>query len=1381
MDGAPGGHAAELGATTDLGELAERAARRCHAELRAALDAAAAVAGSEAAPSGAQEQLRDALQLAQARLLRLSVLVDAAGEGGTLEVALQEAQQCRWIESHAAHIIQCGDQMCQMRAEISAALATRQHDIDSAAALLCGGVLVRIGLPALAEDLVVSVGRPHVIWPLHPDLETTTRQRLVLEMSCRLAESSCCWDPERLCAEVHADELCLVAPGVFDLRVVYDLRCWTVVKVSMSAGCGHGVAVSLEGEEALRRHLQGVVDGVPQSGDAPAALCAAAHTLCGLLWLRILYDEATALSLVRRRELGSVWWDRRGSVLLRVCPDWEPTFSSFRDDVVAYDPVKGTTHRDSGSGLVLRSEDAVVRRGCLVELSTCSDGGIQVSSQPQLGLLPATPLTLEAGVPAFLERLLIDVHRALSLRHLEAICRSFVDAGRFTPHDLEVLDAWPMLRVNLRGCLLYLLMDAVGRTSIFSDGWSEKSADAAGDADERSLLARLEDARWQVLLSVVRRESLASGWTPCDEMGAQPLSPPCLHGRGGHGPTARVRNCWFRYKMQSLALFLTIRAEVVEPRLCILSTAELFSSAGSTLLQPSFQLSAPGLEPVRFEDREGGLATLRVCISDMFYTALRVVSALPLSSQVLGSVGQQVHAMLDARHGGSCEVSATLTERGVDFELSWSASAADSTAAKRSMPFISPLRASVDERLHRCTLRGTLRDMMPLLRPSVAHSGPASIPERSGNCEHSKDVDGLNVERFERENCICGSAEGGVLASGGLVFAEGPFRPWAWTERCSPLRISRNWQSVLNLSLVYTEKVRWHFLAADFQAVSYLVEFAVQAAEKEAGALLAARLEMCNPGRVRWRIPGLLGNGGEVFELVAQESSQETCKHALVAATDADSSAMDEVMGVSKPVPQCAFRWIEPRPSFLLAPQLSEHLCRTRDLYSTLRNIGNIAELVRLVEDLSKDGEWTSHCLKVSTIALEFRAMVGVELRSVAHGNITCRCLSRRKLKPNGRSLATLPSFKVFMRALAVDSDGRCEGKADDYSVWFAENTLRSRLAPLWDYMRVYNTLLHIYLSSKSEGSEASLRDAGGEADGDSGPTAGTAQGSDPVTWATLEWTQPALRIVCMLKLQTRRVAVATLAPSTARVAATGSPSEDPIPKRRRRSRLDRRSSSNCRTAGALGALEVFLCFCHQPFHVLNVPENDKARVSAVLRRFEGFLEKHLTCAATSRISRLQPVVELLRAPSLWMLEEVAYLLPPLSGATVESAVWKPMVEHFSLARRRGFTGSCAADRDAADGGRVFFWELRFVLASHTPGPDGRLVTHHFRCISGSDTASSARPGRAGGWVEVWVDDCTLREWLGSRLKKRAVQLGSPPYVLADRLGDILRELGGDS
>ncbi|CAE8640808.1 unnamed protein product, partial [Polarella glacialis] len=327
----------------DLGVLVRQVARVCHEDLRKAL----------ASPAGsARESLQDALAKAKSRLLRLSLVLQECGQDGCLlsHASMLMPAMVDKAESHSAHLQQCGERLGRLRAEFCQALATRQPNVAAAAALLQGGnVQGIIGLPAMAGDVIASLGQgPRAVWTLPAEQQAATRRRVQLGVLCSVARSSCCQafqhedKDRRMLLELPDDgSVQLQAPDEFSLHLAFDLSRWSVLGASLAPqGLGSVLSVGKEGEQSLCRQLQAAADSQPpeaEGGDALAAICSAAQTFISHLWLRAMHDESLRLLAVPgisgQAEISSSFWDRRGFVLLRICPDWDATVGGLCVDI----------------------------------------------------------------------------------------------------------------------------------------------------------------------------------------------------------------------------------------------------------------------------------------------------------------------------------------------------------------------------------------------------------------------------------------------------------------------------------------------------------------------------------------------------------------------------------------------------------------------------------------------------------------------------------------------------------------------------------------------------------------------------------------------------------------------------------------------------------------------------------------------------------------------------------------------------------------------------------------------------------------------------------------------------------------------------------------
>ncbi|CAK9017455.1 unnamed protein product [Durusdinium trenchii] len=422
---------------------------------------------------------------------------------------------------------------------------------------------------------------------------------------------------------------------------------------------------------------------------------------------------------------------------------------------------------------------------------------------------------------------------------------------------------------------------------------------------------------------------------------------------------------------------------------------------------------------------------------------------------------------------------------------------------------------------------------------------------------------------------------------------------------------------------VALQSATWLHWSRDLRALAQLADFRCQA-ENVRDELPGLHLEMSRPDYLRFRLCS--PHGDEVFSLVPTPTTKAE---------------------VELP---CSFQWLEPRTSFLLAQRLSRRLNRTRRLKDCLSAILAAAELVRCVEELvatssgtgsskvpprsarSEDNFWSSLAISANTLQVECRGMLGVEIAAIDATTFRLTCLSRRQ-RSDGR-MSVLPNLEPFVEWLqtALGSPTPVptfDGDAPGRTLRIPTGSLKRSLSPLWTYVRMYLTLLQLYLIQRRTASESRCE-------------------IQPTSQA--EWP-------CWVRLQTKMLDAAV-----GFTLVTEVETEEARSKRRR--------------------LEVPKIM--PQLHFFWGQGSDETK--DVLQRFEAFFKQYLAPKRTEgnaepnweklRVSRLHPLLELLHAPRVWMLREIVRLLPPLwtvaAGRNGEAkgsvhSEWQPLVEHFSL------------------------------------------------------------------------------------------------------------------
>ncbi|CAL1158638.1 unnamed protein product [Cladocopium goreaui] len=399
----------------------------------------------------------------------------------------------------------------------------------------------------------------------------------------------------------------------------------------------------------------------------------------------------------------------------------------------------------------------------------------------------------------------------------------------------------------------------------------------------------------------------------------------------------------------------------------------------------------------------------------------------------------------------------------------------------------------------------------------------------------------------------------------------------------------------------------------------------------------------------------------------------------------------------------------EPRSSFLLAARLSRRLIRTKRLTDCLGAISSAAELVRAVEDLasapsvgpnvpaSSNPEeqkvlWRCIPSAANTLQVECRRMLGVEVAALDDTTLRVSCLSRRHRPDTPELMAVIANLEPFVEWLqnaqgASGSLALHHGDAPGRTLRLPAGSIQNRLLPLWTYLRMYLTMLQLYLLQRHATSVATRCEM-----------QPTAEAEWPHRWVRI---QVPLPLGAMVGFE-----VVTEAEST----------EEARSKRRR--------------------LEATKALPQLRFFWRAEPSGD--RMKDVLQRFESFFERYLAPKQRKedgnlgepnweklRASRLYPLLELLTAPRVWMLREAVRLLPPICRVAVprkggaEGPVrssWQPLVEQFKLA---------PDDSSQAFAQR---WQLVFVLASQkSQCPEPSLI----RRMSHKDLVALARDSKA--------------------------------------------------
>ncbi|CAE8640837.1 unnamed protein product [Polarella glacialis] len=1272
----------------------------------------------------------------------------------------------------------------------------------------------------MAGDVIASLGQgPRAVWTLPAEQQAATRRRVQLGVLCSVARSSCCQafqhedKDRRMLLELPDDgSVQLQAPDEFSLHLAFDLSRWSVLGASLAPqGLGSVLSVGKEGEQSLCRQLQAAADSQPpeaEGGDALAAICSAAQTFISHLWLRAMHDESLRLLAVPgisgQAEISSSFWDRRGFVLLRICPDWDATVGGLCVDI-ALPGGRSLTNapRDfadlrgfaSGRGSRAPGQDVAgfngvvtsggmssssSTSGCALELHSDAAGGIRPVSHPDLGLQPISPAALRsfggssAGLAACLEWLvgltrhslashtLGRVHDALVLATATAttataaatatiattaataaatttttiaaatpsnpnnptnhfvfknkqttIAAATTTAGRahgFSAGEVELLEGGPVLRVLLRGCAVYVLMHPGGRLAFSTAGWAEQRPRKAAGGQE-GFVARLEASRWAGLESVAASELARNGWTSTSSGGEEEEEGKEQGQAEKEQDVVGKRRFTCHFRQQPL----TLRFDLLDSEVC---EVWLVGEGGSLI-------TVPGLEPFDFAHAagvDGGFVALRSGLRRVLAVAQEIVESANLGSQVLGSLER--HAATLQVGESVATISAALGASGCfECKLSWHAPTLFGTSADvggslvRATPFEPPLQVRVDEVSGLWALTGKLRTAVQLV-PSVQGAQADLLP-----CGGRLKVNKAETARPARSS------------SSGAVYAQ---------------------ELTVEFDAVALHSSSWRGWARDLAALALLTECAQQAQqllELEPGAepeLLGLELELCRPACLKFRLPA--AGGTEVFELVPAPLPRAAEK-------------------LSEGLLVC-FRWMEARPC-ILASRWSRRLCRTRCLRTSLSTIAAAAELGCAVEQLvpaelreqSKDGQaatttgstgqfigddeggdvikgggWLCRAVSATTIHVQCRGMLGVELSALTASSIRCCCLSRRRQTDLGQGaqrmgvVANLEDFVRFLPTLSSLQKGEssASGDAPGGRLDFEPGILAQRLTPIWAYLRSYCVLLELYLLTKTRQGSAGGKQSTAKTQAETPPKlVPTSHAEWPSKWVRLEWERPLLRAACGLEL------------ATAVVSQGGARDASEAPSKRRKKRHEEEEEE----------VRVHLRFFHRPLVSSTLPllpdeqaQQDKAQ--ALLGQFQRFFSEHFESLQSGsgartapRTSRLMPVLDLLGAPYLWMLGEAALLLPPLpvvaqpGRSTGSSAdAWQTLVEHFALGRVTDARGKEC-------------WQLQFVLVR---GNEQR----RFAC-----SVQATLP--LGGWECVWMNDVPLAESL------EAAKQEKPPYLLS--------------
>lgn len=1350
------GATGDLLATTDLGTLVQQFARRCYADLASALGAAASSVAAEDegrvenahqdARGDAREALVSSLEQAREGLLRLSILIHAASsKEGALETGLEEAGRTHRLRQHAFLVRRCSerDRMGRDREELVAGLATRQHDVNAALTMLCSYGNTSGEPPSNLND----VGWPPLMAEMLASMDATAtagrEEEVILGAWCCIAESTCPKDPDQLQVEIcrNTRSIHFVAPGAFSVYATYDLRRWSITQASVAPCQAKGIKVGPEVTESLRKRLQLAVDAKPI--DAPKALFDEAHAFCSHMWLRIAYNGALEVPAARRSEVSLVHWDQKKNVLrLRICSHWDPTCKGMLQDVL--DSQLGEDKLMNAASEVFMSGGGIVagrRSGCLVQLSADPAGGLLVGTQPELSLSSVAPQLLEEHGSAFLEHICMQCRLAFATRYFQRLQGALqptpnaMRAGRmdvfqdaYGVERCKVLPDSGILQVTVDGCVVDVTMEATGRLCMQSGGCSEACGGEASDAlpgGREGFVARLRSARWEALCAAVSAEASARGWMCADFPSLPELAVGQAEGqRPADGARKHERRFAFGLDGHPFALtFNLLETEVARPALFLQPRAS-GEAAATVLLQP-VPVEVEGLEPFTFGGRSQGsnaIASLSEGLQPWFSVARQAIEGMPFGAAVLEHLAQHSVSILGLSSITAGKFPWALRAKclaaGLECKVEWPIS----QPPTQSVPFVPPLLVSVQERAKRWKLGGTLRHELCLV--------PGEEPK-----------DALDLRRF---------------ASGGrLHMAQVETRSGA--------------QGVLrgaNLEYDYTDL--WRQWPGDLEALAIFTTLAAQAS---AGPW-RAHLELCCPGLLRFRLPGLTAGltRDEVFELIWQSWAARPQSGTT---TPANMTTLP-----------CKFRWLEPTPQFVLAEELSQVICTTCDLGQALHSITAAAELVRAVQELrEREKVWSVRALGRNTVAVEFKEqaycrkghaleagpvggqlcmacqsncathrcsrgceyglcpschveacrearVLGVGLEAVAVGELRCRCLAAEQLSKG--TMARLPSLDMFVSGhLAL-------GKAP------TPGRLAALLTPLWAYLRCYHVLWGMWVMMTQ-------RDIGKGSD-DKGAFLSLGPAVDRKmpqgSWAALNWRLPALTgAVCGVALTSRR---SSLARRRSDIQAS-----EPPPKRAC-NQDDQPPTEVClRFYGALEVEGEFHCELSGERAGMVWRTGEADREKEVLKNFEVYMQQLLGNAHALRATRLQPPFSLLGAPCLWMQEEIGEVLQSGLG-------WEPMPQYFALAQVEAH--SQGQQR----------WQFHFVLAAKQPP----VAVHSLTCCANVVADRSVQ----GGWDEVRVDGKGLPGWADGLPDgcdaKQLLLFEEPPYSLAKLLQPIVEAFG---
>lgn len=1431
----------DLSLTTDLGTLVAQFARRSHEGFASSVSAAAEAKTSQD-KAEAQTALITSLERAREGLIRLSILVHASKKDHALVQGLEEASRVQKLRHHANLMRRCAerDRMGRDRESLVAGLASRQHDVETAAAVLClcGG-----------ESSTLPGDFSNVGWP--PSVGSSARadqEELALDLCCRIAESKCCKDPSSLSVEIlqEGKGVQFTSPGSFSILASCDFR--QVLEATACPLQAKGVNVGKEGQQMFHKRLQAALARHP--GDPPDVLCSTAHAFCSHMWLCILYNGALKLPLAKRAEMSLVKWDQRKGVLkLRICQNWDPTCGDVLEDEeasqaggAAAGPVTEDLQMNASSETLMSRDKSAARvGGAVLQLAADPAGGLSVTSHPELDIGRIAPPALEEHGIEALAHIQELCHHALALRHftrlrdvlLSQVASPLAVAGGghsgASIEGGEVLPDEPALRMALQGCAVELRMDSTGHLGVRSESWCEP-ASGGGIAEgllrgREGFIARLQAARWHSLCAAVEAVATELGWTATEPLasgvdsGGQSAAVAVRRGPGKSEEESRWRTFRFRSGGTFVLSFELRDGEVVRPSLAVWPR-----SPQEDVLPVSVDLA--GLRSFAFAPSTAaagaiqGITALREGVQRLLQTAQAAVDKLPVSARILEHLAQHAAdlGLSSTSAVGSWSLNARVAGAGLEGELSFSGAGIAGLTQARSLPFVAPVRITVDEKSQRWTIGGTLQQEIRLV--------PEEDPTRAAL-----------VRRFR---------------SGGF------FRP----------TVAADGRAVREAILEYWEGGNsgkgdsWQHWTTDLRSVAVFTSLAAQAC----CGMPNASLELCRPGRLQLRLQPIdavgasSGAQGDLVELVWPERE-------AIAAAESPLSSLP-----------CVLKWVEPSTPFLLADELSQLACRSVDLSEVLRYITTATELVRVVQDLQEtDKVWAVRGLGPTALSVEFKQqaycpeghpmqqayrhnvacvkcaeaehathncsrgcdycvctacfekmsresrVLGVRLEALLNGKLKCSCMSHAYQKGDPR-MGLLPNFEAFASGQLSSAPGPAGSP-----VSFRPGRLASALSPLWAYLRSYHTLWGVYAMMTMARSQRSVEQLGQEPRLGLEASAVSNPGDRNVTWAHLTvGLAPAVADSgCVVKLVSRK--------SSGSRQHGGREGEPPSKRSRGSEELSAstevflyfqtitpvpqehfaelpkppgasgelfglsllRSSSSLTVKrvdedlkeellqrnpeavlqpgdeivevnGIRGsAVDLFEEYKRQRhLRLVWLRRSDGERVVKALGRYDSYFQRLLSPKQrlAPRASLLQPALKLLGAPALWMLEEAAQLLPPLPGA---AEAWETLPQCFEVANLG----------DGGAGGDVR-WQLTFALAPKATSRAARPPSSAARRVTCQGIIAHGQ----SGWDALLVDGMPFAEWAGTLPDgcnaKMPLLRAVRPFALAKILGPLVEGLG---